>query len=425
MNADGQMHKKPLSLAHRASSTKTFVTAAVVVLALGSTSLVHSAAAAVGMGIVLLCTVAAFTAQADALVVLFTASVAFSSVQVGPLRVSDMLVGGLCLAGLHHVASRAAVASALRAAAALVLLLVCTFEFLFDPPETIGGSYVAYESTLLAACILALSLQRQVDASVVALAGSLAGLAIFAGTSAIAISRRSGSDFEQSRQLASVFGGSNYVAVLAGAAAILVLGVWLRGAVSGTLALPALAFLSAVPVIMASRNAVLWLVVVGTVIFARRGALSPMKTAIAAGLAAAIAYGFGGLLFDRIATFNGSTWFSERTSLWSDSWALFVQEPLGGVGLGHLADTLAGNHLSWYSHNIVLSLLAQFGVLGLIAVFVFIPWAGLQLSESHGAAALYLAATAMLEPTIDTLRLGMIMALITGHVYITQKRSRS
>jgi hypothetical protein len=355
---------------------------------------------------------------ADA-VALLVVIVPYSGVYLGPAPLTSVYITSCAyLLVLRSVRLREVPGQPLRAALALLLLGVVTCGLLAFPPRTVEGSFVGAETLVILAAVAFVAAiprhsfpsgRRTVEAALV-------GLALAGGVSALLNARDAGVEFASSRQLESLIGGSNYAAVLVATAGVLVVGLWRERVLSGAVAVLLSGFFVYVPVALGSRTAsAVMLMLCFLVLVGRKAPRLPLFwTAAIAGTVAVAAWQASDLIRMRIDDHSLSTSFAERRLLWSRTADLAADHWFLGAGAGRVADELRSTAETWYPHNFVLSWIAQFGLpLGLVLILVVVPLAALRLRTSATTAYVALVACSLLEPALDTHRLGLVAVALS------------
>lgn len=339
---------------------------------------------------------------------------------LGPLRAADAIlfsvVVGMTLRvpqhpGLHKRGVSESVV--LRLASAVAVLALDIFWVLVSPPATRQGSFVAYEEAILMAGAAVTCLAARRTEGMRGPAHSIVIVAVAASISSLTKVAGAGKAYYLTRQITSVYGGSNYVAALCAVAATLLLHSLLRRTLPRVMWVFFL-LLFATPIILASRTefivsatAVILLVLAN---LRRRLGLA----LVAAGAAGALVLTFGNELITRLEVQDLGT--SGRTTLWSHAFSAFRDHLLLGVGPGHLADSyLVAGTVAYYPHNLILAGFAQYGILvGTLFVVALVPAASLNLRSAYGWATWVIVIISLVEPAIDTLRLGLVGIAVTA-----------
>lgn len=267
----------------------------------------------------------------------------------------------------------------------VVLTLVVGFYGYLSPPLTNAGFVSAYALALLPLSIFVLRSTVLHAVSVVHATGAFAiGAATSVGLGlgqAYAAVGSSYSTYQDARVFESSIGSSNFAAGLAAVVGVLIFALAWESRGSRRLALLALAavFLAA-PVIFASRGAV-GAVVVGVIAVGAGNSLSRLGTSNQQSksriprLAAACLGVFAlGILASQQEWYvwerfmdqaqSGAGFSAGRTELWTHALQQAWVHPLAGVGPGGLTDDLLAKYGFAYSHNFILDVSAQLGVVG-------------------------------------------------------------
>ena len=136
------------------------------------------------------------------------------------------------------------------------------------------------------------------------------------------------------------------------------------------------------------------------------------------------------VLLERVATFESALSFQSRVTVWEESWDIFLDNPLTGVGIGNL-----GRYITFVTserasaHNIVLGLLAETGIVGflLFATLIILTWRSIMQSYREtnddrsrfvtwGIASAFLGAIAhsMVEPNFEGYQFSVVMWAMLG-----------
>jgi O-antigen ligase len=306
----------------------------------------------------------------------------------------------------------------LRCFGCALVLSVLAWRWIGARPSTREGRFVVYEQLVIFLCIVTLSLlgkDRTHKAPRLSVA-SIAAIGSVASVSALYLVRHNIVQFEANRQIVSVFGGSNYVAALAAAAAIALFHV-VHAHPTGVVRWIIIGLLFATPIVMASRTSTaVMLLLAAVLLIQNRRRRRGFSSAISAGLLVVLASVLGGALLRRLGTTAIASSASDRFFLWRMAWTTALHAPFLGIGPGRLADLyLESGQIAYYAHNLFLSLFAQYGFLvGIVAVLVLLPPRSLTFATPLSAAAVTLGLISLLEPSVDTLRLGLLCVVCTS-----------
>ena len=230
--------------------------------------------------------------------------------------------------------------------------------------------------------------------------------------------------FAWDRQLQSVYGGTNYVAALMVCTVAALLWEFSRGGVGLVrfliLSLPALVTVVAT----GSRTSTIILIVLSAAI----PLLVATKTRPMVLVAVTLGAIAGGAFFTEFALRIGSgslmTMLADRLVLWKAALDSFSASPLVGTLPGHFADVLVGYGFTNYAHNILLSVLAQGGILGVMLVGALFPWRGVTMQTASGVALIAALLISLFEPIVETQRLGVV-AIVLALTSITMRERKT
>ena len=318
-----------------------------------------------------------------------------------------------------------------RALVGLALLIGFSVDFALRTPATTPGQFVAFESfsVIGIATLVSLlpTLGRRAEAWVtcgVATVGAVASLSVL-----IAVEQNT-LVFDKTRQVSSLFGGSNYVAAAAGLSACLLVS-WAVGTdrtpLSRVVAAVGAPFFIAVIVVMASRPSTIALGAALLLIAARASGVARVILVTSVGLfgLAATSSGVTSILQTRLqADFTNE--LADRQFLWSVGWSRFLDSPLFGGGLAINADRFSSVGLTYYVHNAPIEWLSRLGAIGGIVAYLFILTPTTLISTSRMSSAMAFALiVGLFEPSIETLRIGTLIVVITATIVTVNRRERS
>ncbi|PWC07587.1 hypothetical protein DF223_06015 [Mycetocola zhujimingii] len=365
----------------------------------------------------------------DTAIALLIVSTSYSQVPLGPINGTIFVLGaaivGSSLWNLTRGGGPKLEPKSLLAYAGGICTLIVS---VVNPPATAAGQFVALEVTVVlfaAGLILGMPKSPFVARRSESLAlQAIIGLAIFASMAAY-YEIQSSESFILDRQLSSVFGGSNYVAALAAVAVVILLSLLVSNKLRFVTAIVCVAPLLLLISSATSRTSTLVLVAVSAAVLFRSKPSKRLLYGLSAIVVIAVSWEmlFSGVI-QRLNSGPLETLLADRILIWGETWRVFAQSPIFGTLPGHLADELSVNGLTNYSHNIVLSILAQGGLLGAIFIAAITPWKAFRISAPAGAAFVVLMLVSLFEPVVETQRLGII-ALCTAyavtHVYSDKK----
>lgn len=350
---------------------------------------------------------------------ILTASTLFGAYHVGPfLTPAASLVALVAVRLLSYLRCRD-VRIERRGLAAILLVLVTLAAQVVWRPETPEGRFVGNELLMVWLFLAAVHIRRPKEKnSWVPTVCVLLIVGIIAGFSTDAMVASDAYAFSAGRQVAGPYGGSNYVAALlvicatAAWANALLVRRWRATSMMVGFGLVVLAL----P--LASRTSSIALLVA----LLLTAALSGRRAQVVGGLAlcyfAALAVSNSQLLLGQrlSAGLESGLSTSGRFDLWSQTLGVIVQHPILGIGPGRLTDELQQlGEMTNYAHQLVLSLVAQYGiVLGAVGVVLLVARGSSKSDHVTLALTGPILLVACFEPSIETLRLGVVFIAITA-----------
>ena len=286
-----------------------------------------------------------------------------------------------------------------------------------DAGQFIAGQWLTL-MLLLASCTIAASLCRWRDVQVRTILSAvllILGATIVAAASGL----RAASDYATDRQLESLLGGSNYIAAIAAFAGMTLLCISSTAVSKKTASFAWFGVLlaAALAIQIASRGATLSLAagLIAYMLLGMRDRSGWQRTSGMLALAVLMLVftsSAGQLLRERViqeADDNG------RAELWQGAADAFLSSPIVGVGAGGMPQlyAAAGQSTALYPHNLILSSLAQFGILfGPLVLASFMPTLR-TLRRSPLTPALATALIiGLVEPSIEALSFGSLFIAV-------------
>ncbi|WP_433802902.1 O-antigen ligase family protein [Actinomycetospora sp. CA-084318] len=306
--------------------------------------------------------------------------------------------------------------------AAFLLGLVLIDQFL-RPAVTSPGKYAVLEQIVLLTCLIAMliggrrrGLDRPDDADA-ALHVALVWVSLVAGADGLRALSTADAESLAARQAAGIFGASNYIAALLALATVACVHRACTGRGRPILNIAGAIVFIAMAAPQASRTStVVFAVVVLVVLVRHRQHLWFLAVAAATAVLVVVAPTAG--VIGRLRSGNAAGGeLNGRTELWGVAVDAIRDRPVLGSGAGRLSDSLAASGFgqATYVHDVWLSLVAQFGLVGLVFLVIGTAWI---LTGPVGSYGRTLAVTGLLlsstEPVIETMKMGLVFAAVIG-----------
>lgn len=355
----------------------------------------------------------------------------FVGLSIAGLPFITTLAAGLWLGYTFSVLSGSGAPNLRSVPLPLISILILGIGVALRPPVTQEGRFSVLEQSVILLLIVFWTIvptgpRDSLRLRLFAFHAGLCGTSIAAGVSSWLALLGASSIEVASRQIAGSFGASNYVAALLTACAVACLHQALRGedrAVNYALLL----FMVLLAAPQASRTSTAILVAVAALMIIRStGIFLPILVMAVASFAGSLRL----TAIPAIARFQDPTGsfnnLNGRADLWAFGWHQFATHPLLGSGGGRLTDVLVFNGSSvLYVHNFMLSLLSQYGLLG-IPFLLVLCWPSLrgELWSYAWTVSLTILGISLLEPAVETLKLGILYSCLFG-VLVLRSRGRA
>lgn len=319
-----------------------------------------------------------------------------------------------------------------RAAVPPVLFLVVLgANYVMRPPETIAGQFAMFEQVCLAGTAAILFLVRRVSPTEASSEArtfhmTLVCVALVSGVDTAITIGANASAFSGSRQVLSIFGGSNYVAAILAFTIISCFYFALTTQTDRRLNIVAGGICLALFLPLESRTSIATLTAMAlfTLATQRKSTRSWFVAVIGISILLLNYSRIPGL--DRFSQADASLPdLNGRVDMWRFAAAQIQEYFWLGTGPGRLTDHLqSANYVPFYVHDIWLSLTAQYGVF-IILLFVLGLWK--LFGHATGVYVHVMALTVLIistfEPAAETLKIGTVFVLIIV-LGVTHARAR-
>lgn len=310
-----------------------------------------------------------------------------------------------------------------RAVLPAVLLGMVLADLVVRPAVTLPGRYAVFEQVVLLVCLIALLVDGRIrdrddpDDADRTVHVALVWVSLIAGADSLRALSVADAGVLAARQAAGLFGASNYIAALLAVATV----ACVHRACTGD-GRPWLNVVGAVVFVglaapHASRTStIVFVVVVLWLLVVHRHHLWLLVAVAGFGTLLALVPTVGVIARFQAGDLTGDE-LNGRTELWAIAMEAIRQQPFLGVGAGGVSDDLiaAGFVYTTYVHDVWLSLVAQFGLVGLLFLVVGTTWI---VRAPIGPYPRTLALTCLLlsttEPVVETMKMGLIFVAVIG-----------